>query len=196
MVCTNWQRWSPRGYILKSLALATKPQVLENCPVLGSRTALFFELLKFCRSRKKLFWRPYFLENTCACVLGPWPRAFLSLASRVSVLDSTSANWRHLKYLKVSQDLKKYIDEYALCICSTTVVSLRSIYTNVPIKPSAPSVVNLQHYFKSFCSENVCFKSDSFACFTGIRAELIQKTQNAFWFLCYLNPKKEAKIGH
>ena len=38
-------RWSPRGrprgHILKSLALASKPQVLENWPVLGSRTALF-----------------------------------------------------------------------------------------------------------------------------------------------------------
>ena len=36
----------------------------------------------------KLFWRPFFLENTCDCVLGPWPwpRAFLSLASRGSVL--------------------------------------------------------------------------------------------------------------
>ena len=44
----NHQRWSPRGHILKSLALASKPQVLENCPVLGSRTALFFEPLKFC----------------------------------------------------------------------------------------------------------------------------------------------------
>ena len=55
------QRWSPRGrpwprgYILmflalasmvKSLTLASKPQILENCPVLGSRTALFFGLLK------------------------------------------------------------------------------------------------------------------------------------------------------
>ena len=45
----NYQRWSPRlrpwprGHILKTLALASKPQVLENCPVLGSRTALFFE---------------------------------------------------------------------------------------------------------------------------------------------------------
>ena len=29
------------------LGLASKPQVLENCPVLGSRTALFFEQLKF-----------------------------------------------------------------------------------------------------------------------------------------------------
>ena len=48
---TYHQRWSPqgrpwpRGHILKSLA--SKPQVLENCPVLGSRTALFFEQLKF-----------------------------------------------------------------------------------------------------------------------------------------------------
>ena len=30
----------------------------------------------------------FFLESTCACVLGPWPwpRAFLSLASKASVL--------------------------------------------------------------------------------------------------------------
>ena len=44
-----------RGHILKSLALAAKVkslafawklQVLENCPVLGSRTALFFVFLK------------------------------------------------------------------------------------------------------------------------------------------------------
>ena len=35
-------------HILKFLALASKPQVLENCPVLGSRTTLFFEPLKFC----------------------------------------------------------------------------------------------------------------------------------------------------
>ena len=33
---------------VKSLALASKPQVLGNCPVLGSRTALFFEPLKLC----------------------------------------------------------------------------------------------------------------------------------------------------
>ena len=58
--CPNYKRWSPRGrpwprrrprgHILKSLALTlpSKSQVLENCPVLDSRTALFFELLKFC----------------------------------------------------------------------------------------------------------------------------------------------------
>ena len=42
-----WPRVRPRGHILKSLALASSPQVLKNCPVLGSRTALFFEQLKF-----------------------------------------------------------------------------------------------------------------------------------------------------
>ena len=69
--------------ILKSLAaalnvksLASKPQVLENCLVLGSRTALLFELLKFCRSPEKIFedlfqtawkiiFKSFFLENTC-----------------------------------------------------------------------------------------------------------------------------------
>ena len=108
--CCRHQRWSPRGQILKSLALASKvkslasrPQVLENWPVFGSRTALFFELLKFCGALEKFFGKRFFcayrlknfcedlfffLESTCACVLGPWPwpRAFLSLASRVSVL--------------------------------------------------------------------------------------------------------------
>ena len=58
---SNMQRWSPRGrpwprgHILKTLALASKPQVLENWPVLGSRTALFFELLKFCGALEKVF---------------------------------------------------------------------------------------------------------------------------------------------
>ena len=62
------QRWSPRGrpwprgHILKSLALASKvkslaskPQVVKNCPVLGSRTALYFESPKFCRLPEKNF---------------------------------------------------------------------------------------------------------------------------------------------
>ena len=73
---------------VKPLALASKPLVLENCPVLGTRTAVFFELLKFRRSPEKFFEDLFLLENTCACVLGPWlwPREFLSLASRGSVL--------------------------------------------------------------------------------------------------------------
>ena len=58
--CCCYQRWSPRGLILKSLALASKPLVLENCPVLGSSTTLFFELLKFCKWPEKNFWRLFF----------------------------------------------------------------------------------------------------------------------------------------
>ena len=49
ILCSGlYQRWSPRGHIL--MFLASKPQALENCSVLGSTTAVFFELLKFCRS--------------------------------------------------------------------------------------------------------------------------------------------------
>ena len=57
------QRWSPRGrpwprgHILKSLALAlaSRPQVLENWPV-------FFELLKFCEALEKFFGKRFFVE--------------------------------------------------------------------------------------------------------------------------------------
>ena len=104
-----YQRWSPRGrpwprgcpreHILKTLAVASKPQVLENCPVLDSRTALFFECLKFCRLAEYFFvdrilwnmpeknFEDLFFENTCilSLVLGiglehscPWPRECLS----------------------------------------------------------------------------------------------------------------------
>ena len=64
-----WPRERPRGQILKSLAskvkslaLASRPQVLENWPVLGSRTALFFELLKFCGALEKFFGKRFFVE--------------------------------------------------------------------------------------------------------------------------------------
>ena len=62
------QRWSPqgrpwpRGHILNSLALVSKLQVLENWSVLGSRTAPFFELLKFCGAPEKFFGRRFFVE--------------------------------------------------------------------------------------------------------------------------------------
>ena len=56
------QRWSPRGHILKSLALASRLQVLKNWPVLGSRTAVFFELLKFRGALEKFFGKRYFVE--------------------------------------------------------------------------------------------------------------------------------------
>ena len=73
------QRWSPRGrpwprgHILKSLALASKvkslalalasrPQVLENWPVLGSRTARFFGMLKFCGALEKFFGKRFLVK--------------------------------------------------------------------------------------------------------------------------------------
>ena len=72
---SDGQRWSPRGrprgQILKSLALASKvkslalasrPQVLENWPVLGSRTAVFFGKLKFCGAVEKFFGKGFFVE--------------------------------------------------------------------------------------------------------------------------------------
>ena len=79
LIDTVNQRWSPRGrpwprgQILKSLALASKvkslalalasrPQVLENWPVLGSRTTLYFELLKFCEALEKFFGKRVFVE--------------------------------------------------------------------------------------------------------------------------------------
>ena len=64
-----WPRGRPRGHILKSLAskvkslaLASKPQVLENWPVRGSRTALFFELLQFCEVFENFFGKRFFVE--------------------------------------------------------------------------------------------------------------------------------------
>ena len=73
-----WPRGRPRGHILKSLALASKvkslalasrPQVLENWPVLGSRTSLFFGMLKILWSARKIFWKTFFsgdrLKNFC-----------------------------------------------------------------------------------------------------------------------------------
>ena len=75
----NNQRWSPQGcpwprarpleHILKSLALASKveffalaskPQVLENCPVLGSRTAHFLNCYNFVVRVKKIFGEFFF----------------------------------------------------------------------------------------------------------------------------------------
>ena len=63
---------------------------LENCPVLGSRTALVFELLKFCRSPEKKFWKTFctgerrkkFYED----LFFLRTLAFVSLASSIPVL--------------------------------------------------------------------------------------------------------------
>ena len=79
---------------MKSLALASRPQVLENWPVLGSRTAVSFELLKFCDALEKFFGKRFFgdrLKNFCEDLffffgehlrLCPWS---LALASSIPV---------------------------------------------------------------------------------------------------------------
>ena len=81
---------SPRGHILKFFALASKPLVLENCPVLGSRTALFFESLKFCRSPEKKILKTFFwgerLKNSFEDLLFWRTLAPVSLASSIPVL--------------------------------------------------------------------------------------------------------------
>ena len=59
---SRWPRGRPRGHILKSLSLASRPQVLENWPALGSRTAVFFELLKFCGALEKFLGKRFFVE--------------------------------------------------------------------------------------------------------------------------------------
>ena len=80
-----YQRWSPRGHNLKSLALkvkslalASNPASPRKCSVLGSRTELFFDFLKMGQGymssivspwstpknlRKKIFGRLSFVEN-------------------------------------------------------------------------------------------------------------------------------------
>ena len=86
---------------VNSLALASKPQVLKNWNVLGSRTALFLELFKACGASEKFFGKRFFsadrLKNfsedlffwrefaLVSLVLGlglehssPWPREVLS----------------------------------------------------------------------------------------------------------------------
>ena len=63
-----WHQGRPRGHILKSFNLASKSQVLKNCPVLGSRTALFFVPLKCCwktpETLRKIC-RPFFVFRNC-----------------------------------------------------------------------------------------------------------------------------------
>ena len=88
--------WSPRGrpwprerrrmQILKFLALAltSKPQVLENWPVLGLRIAVFFELLKFCGAPEKLFGRRFFFWRSPEKVFGkPFFVLLLEISEKV-----------------------------------------------------------------------------------------------------------------
>ena len=69
MVRPTYQRWSPRGHILKSLASRTYFEVLGleassprklACPRCEDST--IFELLKFCGAPEKFFGKRVFVE--------------------------------------------------------------------------------------------------------------------------------------
>ena len=51
-----------RGGVLEDRFWSPWPQVLENWPVLGSRTALFFGMLKFCVLLEKFFGKRFLVE--------------------------------------------------------------------------------------------------------------------------------------
>ena len=77
-------------------SFTSKPQILENCPVLGSRTTLFFEPLKLCwkmlenlffwRSPEKKFGR-LFSEHLRLC---PWFLASSRVSSTLPLLSSVA----------------------------------------------------------------------------------------------------------
>ena len=110
------QRWSPRGRPwprgnileslasvskVKSLALASKPQVLENCPVLGSKTALLFEQLKFFwktpeTSRKiyeHLFCFPHLEHRRSQGGGGRGPAPPIEISPKTSIVSSVSVSF-------------------------------------------------------------------------------------------------------
>ena len=172
------ERWSPQGFswpqepIFKSLA--SKLQVLENCPVLGSRIALFFESLKFVGKHQKprrkfaktffvfLFWKSpekivrrsfflleiarkkflkiFFFWNTCACVLGSWPRAFLFLASRGSVLERAVLGLG-LGFFVVLALVPSLVFSTPP-LASTILKSWRACHCNICIQRTRPNEVN------------------------------------------------------
>ena len=108
---TFWSPWpwrsSPWSRGLKSsktaLSSALGQPFFLNCWNFADRLKKNFRRRFLPENAWKKFWRPlifffffeiawkrflktFFFENTCACVLGPWPRVFLFLASRGSVL--------------------------------------------------------------------------------------------------------------
>ena len=54
----DFQRWSPRGHNLMFYVLAWKPASPRKCPIFGSRTALFFDLLKICQGHEHCWSTP------------------------------------------------------------------------------------------------------------------------------------------
>ena len=68
-----------------ALALASRPQVLENWPVLGSRTALFFELLNFRGALEKFFGKRFFVEIARKIFVKTFLFCFWEIARKIFV---------------------------------------------------------------------------------------------------------------
>ena len=79
--------WSPWPWPRRSSPWPSRPQVFENWPVLGSRTSLFFESLKFCGVLEKFFGKRFFVEIA-------WKKIFLEIAWKIFV--KTFFFWRAL----------------------------------------------------------------------------------------------------
>ena len=111
---------------------------LENVFLWRSLEKFLWKIFFFFGDRLKNFCEDFFfLESTCACVLGPWPwpreclsseKLSLALASvffcvlglglEPCVLDSTSARYSKVQALKSSSLRNKVIKIIELFICS------------------------------------------------------------------------------
>ena len=192
MAKTCYQRWSPRGrpwprgQILKSLALAlaSRPQVLENWPVLGSRTALFFGKLKFCGAVEKFFGKRFFveiarkifvktffffffLESTCA--LCPWS---LALASSIPVLGLESVcprkgcpwPWPRIFFVSLALALASSLVSSTpplLVILITKAMNLKQLYNlRTPIVSRQVTTVFLFSFISKLLVTQSCKRAD------------------------------------
>ena len=134
------QRWSPREHILKSLA--SKLQILENCPLLGSRTAVFLEFLKFCRSfivEKLNFLRFFdfvFFENT-------WIKILEDLIIITFFLDNTCASVLALE--KVCPQKGCLWPRIFFVSLASSPCALNSTSVPCPFKPNVERLLPLSH---------------------------------------------------
>ena len=109
----SWLRLCSRTHF-EVLGLDLKAYRSSKMPCPQERTALFFDLLKMgqghdlfflrlkLRRKFEIFLRKdlFFWRTLARCVLGlwPWPRAFLSLASRESILGKSVVNLGFFSY--------------------------------------------------------------------------------------------------
>ena len=103
------------------LGLKAYKSLKMPCPRLS--TALFFELLKTGQGHNLFFYawnfaeslrffarrRLFFRKTSARCVLGPWPQAFLSLASRGSVLESRFLPWPRIFFVSLTLASSPYV---------------------------------------------------------------------------------------